>query len=84
MMVNQRSMRRESLHNENNTSFVTFNKQFNKNVSEVTLLSCQNTIFFCVYMGRFFFKCYTLKTQRLKDKQRCHPNHSKFYVHIIW
>lgn len=78
-------MRKESLHNENSVNFVTFNKQFNKNVivNEVTLLSCQNMTFLCVYR-RFFFKHYILRTQRLKDKQRCHPNHSKFYVHIIW
>lgn len=33
-------------------NFVTFNKQFNKIVNEVTLLSCQNMTFFvCVLVG---------------------------------
>lgn len=54
-LVNQGSMRRESLHNENNVHFVTFNEQFNKNVivNEVTLLSCQNTTFLCVVSEGF-------------------------------
>ena len=76
-------MGRESLHCENDVNFVACSKQFSKNlaVNEVTLLSCQNMTF-CVCISRFFFKHYTLRTQRLKDKQRCHPNLSKFYVHI--
>lgn len=54
-LVNQGSTRRESLYNENNVHFVTFNKQFNKNVivNEVTLLSCQNTTFLCVVLVGF-------------------------------
>lgn len=52
-LVNQGSMRRESLHNGNNVNFVTFNKLFNKNVivNAVTLLSCQNMTFVCVSVG---------------------------------